>query len=265
MKTISILGFGWLGKPLGEALVQKEFKVLGSTTSREKLNKIKEIGVAPVLLHFNPKPVGENILPFFQSEILIISIPPKRKAGLGEEYVRQIEEVIKASKTGGIKKTLLISSTAVYPDHNQEVFEDSETESDENVLVKAENLVKGSGMDFTIIRFAGLVGPGRHPGSFFANKKDVAGADCPINLIHLEDCISILSLIVEKNLWNEVFNACADLHPLKKEFYTKAAEKLNLNPPEFSTENQKYKMINSDKIKNRLNYSFKFPDPYQMI
>jgi nucleoside-diphosphate-sugar epimerase len=266
MKTISILGVGWFGKPLGVHLVKSGYKVFGSTTNTGKLSEIEKEGIVPVLLKFNPGPEGdENIKPFFQSEVLIVGIPPKRKAGLGEEYIKQIEAIIEASKSGSIRKILLISSTAVYPDSDLEVVEDSLTESEENVMVKAENLIKKSGINYTIIRFAGLVGPGRHPGKFLGNKTGVTGANCPVNLIHLDDCNNIISLIIEKGIWNEVFNACSDLHPLKKDFYDEAAKKLSLTPPTFSLESRKYKIINSDKIKNRLNYSFKFPDPYQMI
>jgi nucleoside-diphosphate-sugar epimerase len=265
MRSISILGSGWLGKPLGKHLVKAGFEVLGSTTSVEKLTEVGKDGVKPILLKFDPQPQGDDVEDFFQSDVLIISIPPRRKAGLGHEYLRQIEEIVESSKEGKVQRILLISSTSVYPDNNKEVFEDSPVESEENVMLKAENLIKVSGLNYTIIRFAGLVGPGRHPGRFFSNKTEVAGANCPVNLIHLEDCISIITSIIEKEQWNETFNACADLHPAKSDFYIQAANKLGLPPPQFSSQDQKYKIINSDKIKNRLNYSFKFPDPYQMI
>jgi len=36
MTQISILGCGWLGLPLAKAILENEFSVKGSTTSREK-------------------------------------------------------------------------------------------------------------------------------------------------------------------------------------------------------------------------------------
>jgi nucleoside-diphosphate-sugar epimerase len=276
-KRISIIGSGWLGMPLGSELVKKGYTVSGSTTTKEKLQTIMAKGIKPHLISFAPNIQAEGDTDFFTCDVLIICIPPKRKAGLGTEYVKQIEEIINISNTGNVKHILLISSTSVYPDLNREVTEeDIDYTSVGNLsknlletanlsLLEAEGLVMTNLIPSTIVRFAGLIGPGRLPGRFFAGKKDVGGTDNPVNLIHMQDCIGIIEGIIAQELWGEIFNACSDLHPPKKDFYTKAVEKLSLIPPEFTAKPEGFKIINSQKIKGMLNYSFKFPDPYQMI
>lgn len=51
MKTISIIGLGWLGKPLAEKLQQKGFTVKGSTTDSTKLETLQKKASMPVYLN----------------------------------------------------------------------------------------------------------------------------------------------------------------------------------------------------------------------
>ena len=81
----------------------------------------------------------------------------------------------------------------------------------------------------TIIRFAGLFDNDRNPVKFFAGRKNIPGGNIPINLIHRKDCINIIYQVIIQNVRNEIFNACSDFHPGKREFYTFAAEKLNMD------------------------------------
>src|SRR6218665_2853154 len=100
MKTISILGCGWLGKPLGQALSQTGWHVRGSTTREENMEAIRAMGIHPYLLKLDPVIEGDGREEFFQVDILVISIPPKRKSGQTEMFLRQMKEVVKAIETG---------------------------------------------------------------------------------------------------------------------------------------------------------------------
>ena len=48
-KEISILGCGWLGFSLAKALTKLGYQVKGSTTTINKLEQLKEIGIASYL------------------------------------------------------------------------------------------------------------------------------------------------------------------------------------------------------------------------
>ena len=98
-----------------------------------------------------------------------------------------------------------ISSTSVYGDVCGMVDEDTlpspETLSGE-ILVLAEKLFTSSNsFQTTVIRFGGLVGPGRDPGRFFAGKENISNGLAPVNLIHLDDCIGIGKEIIRKNFF----------------------------------------------------------------
>ncbi|HEY0744796.1 MAG TPA: SDR family oxidoreductase [Chryseosolibacter sp.] len=254
-KVVSILGCGWLGKALGRTLVNRGYLVNGSTTREENLIILSGEGITPFLV--NVEELSEDrAVPFFNADVLIISLPQRARAGKSEEYIHHIRRVMKAAHRGNVKQVILVSTTSVYPDMNRVV---SEEDADaQNPIVVAENIVRQSNIPATILRFAGLFGPGRHPGKFLAGKTDVKGGDAPVNLIHLDDCIGIISLIIEQNCWNQVFNACADDHPTRRAFYTKAAVDLGLQPPVFSGDSSiPYKIVSNTRLKTALAYSFR--------
>ena len=78
-KTISIIGCGWLGLPLGAFLVEKGYQVKGSTTRKEKFPLLEAKSINPFHIKAGLQLKGENLDAFFQSEILIINVPPGRK------------------------------------------------------------------------------------------------------------------------------------------------------------------------------------------
>jgi hypothetical protein len=77
--------------------------------------------------------------------------------------------------------------------------------------------------------------------------------------------VQIITKLFEKEVWGEVFNACSPGHPSKKEFYTKAAEVSQLPAPNFSDSRENFKIVSSDKLIRRLNYSFRYPNPLDYL
>jgi nucleoside-diphosphate-sugar epimerase len=256
---ISILGCGWLGLPLAKSLGESGHLVAGSTTRHEKLIFLYNAGIVPYLIRFDPQPRGEKLEDFFNVDVLIIAIPPKRKSAGTDDYLQQLQEIVREAQMNKTRHILLISSTSVYADSNAVVAESDAME--ESYGVKAENIVIGSRIQTTVIRFGGLFGPERNPARFLSGKVNITGADNPINLIHLSDCIDIIKTIVDQNAWGEIFNACADSHPTRKEFYTRVAVLSGIPLPEFEDVGQKsFKVVSPAKLIQRLNYRFHVDD-----
>lgn len=264
--SVSILGCGWLGLPLGNALTNVGYAVKGSTTTLSKKGLLEEKGIEPYHLNLSDEKTWLSFPTFLSSEILIVSFPPGIRAGNGQNYLHQINTLIQFIKDSEVKKILFISSTSVYPDLNKIITEDEDLpiQPVPNILreaeIKFQELVN---QKVTIVRFAGLVGGSRHPGRFFAGKKQVANPKAPVNLIHLDDCIHILMRIIKQDIWGKIFNACADEHPSREEFYTAAARALNLEPPHFALPSltDRYKIISNTKIKAALGYQFIYSNP----
>ena len=91
MQKISILGCGWLGTPLAEALIKNGCSVSGSTTSIEKISLLKNLGVEPFLLSVEGNTIKGDVLSFLKkSSVLIINIPPKLRGNLADNFVEKI-------------------------------------------------------------------------------------------------------------------------------------------------------------------------------
>lgn len=258
--TVSILGCGWYGKALAKELLRRGIIIKGSTTSAEKLETLRETGIIPFVVQVHADQVNYDSN-FFKCDVLVISIPPGLKKGEGSAYLPKIGHIIRAILDNHIQKVIYISSTGVYGDHNKTVSEvddpNPDTESGK-ILLEAENLFRSdNSFKTTIIRFGGLIGPGRHPGRFFAGKKDAPNGLAPVNMIHLDDCVGISSAIIEQDAFGHLFNACSPDHPVKKEFYKDAALKGGFEAPEFRHELANWKIVESAKLKPILNYTFK--------
>ncbi len=261
MNSISILGCGWLGLPVGKYLAQNGFEVKGSTTQPSKIPIISEAGIQPYQLKFEPELVG-NPGDFFDSDILMINIPPRNKEGMPDYHESQLKAIRKQARRK-IKHLLFISSTGVYPTENQEVSEegaDAKCLSRGGIsLLKMEQIFSGH-QDFiaTVIRLGGLYGPGRHPGRFLAGKKNLPGGKNPVNMIHLDDCIGIVEKIIEKKVWGETLNACSPSKENRKSFYENEAKNLGMAVPTFSKEPAPYKKVNAEKLIRLTGYEFKY-------
>lgn len=267
---VSILGCGWLGLPLGKELVAKGFDVKGSVRSEEKYVMLEDAGIVPFIIRLMPELHGDAIPGFFSADVLVVNFPPERRADISEYLTEQIKALIAAVITYKIPHVIFISSTSVYPDVNRKV---DETESilpakgSGIALQLAETLLlEQTAFKTTVVRFGGLVGYDRLPGRFLAAKKGVANGDAPVNIIHQDDCIAVIYEIIRQNCWGEVFNACADEHPLRRDYYREAAVLSGFEPPEFAAGGDlSFKIVDSSKLKARLNYHFKYPDPLEML
>lgn len=265
---VSVMGCGWLGLPLAEKLVQAGYRVKGSTTSEHKLHLLEQAGIAPYLLNLGePDPNAEALADFLEADVLVLNIPPKLRADGGESYLAQMKLLHSTMQQSPVSRVLFVSSTSVYPELNRIVKEEDSSFTEEmtpdNTLLKVEKLFQESeNWVCTVVRFGGLVGGTRQPGRFMAGKHNLPNGDAPVNLIHLDDCLAILHRIIEQQIWGQVYNACADEHPSRRDFYVAAAKALGLEPPTFTNmQETSFKLINSQKLKDELSYVFAHPDP----
>jgi nucleoside-diphosphate-sugar epimerase len=268
IKDISILGCGWLGLPLGHALVEEGYVVRGSTTSKDKGPVIKSNGIEPYLLKVGEEIKGEHLDLFFQSDLIIINIPPggRRDSNVVRSYPHKISLILDRVNSSTIKHILFVSSTGVYGDMEGIATESSPTApnslSGQAVLQAEQILVDSTFSKLTILRMAGLVGGERKAGRFLAGKKNLPNGSAPVNVVHLADCIGVIKAIIRQGAWGEVFNVSADEHPQKSIFYTEQAKKLGLEPPTFIDKlGHHAKMVSNTKLKKYLDYQFVYSNP----
>ena len=255
LSDVSILGCGWLGEPLAHQLSSQGYFIKGATTSESKLARLSAAGISPFLI--NLESLSSNVSAFLNAELLIVNLPSK--------YVEGYKKLIAQIEKSSVKKVVFVSSTSVYENAIGVIMEDAPLKS--SPLVEIEKLFKGNTQFKTsIIRFGGLFGYDRKPGNFVGQGKRIENPEGYVNMIHRDDCISIISQIIEKELWQQTLNACADSHPKRREFYTRALLSLGLPLPEFNENTTSgYKLISSKKLKTMLDYEFIYPNLLDMV
>lgn len=271
MNRLALLGCGWLGLPLGSRLVQQGYIVGGSTRRAEKLLLLEAQGIRAVRLDLDEGPAADSALKqLLQTDILLLDVPPgRRRSDVESWYPAAVDRILRAARSAGVERVLFTSSTGVYGDAVDEAIENQPprpTTASGRALEAAEAAVRSHyGEAATILRLAGLIGPGRHPGRWFAGKSDLAGGNEPVNLVHLTDVIGLIEAVLRQGAWGHTLNICADEHPRRAVFYTAATRALGLPVPTFATEHEevKRKRIDNNRAKSLLKYQYYYSDPLQ--
>ncbi|TGE24135.1 SDR family NAD(P)-dependent oxidoreductase [Hymenobacter aquaticus] len=266
LPPVAVLGCGWLGLPLAKALVAAGYPVVGSTTTPKQLLTLRDAGITPYLLRlgaeFSATDADTLRAMLAGVQVLILNIPPS-KAGAGG-YPALLRPVGSALAAAGVRHVLFVSSTSVYPDEPRRMTEADAVASADAAsdLLRAEGQFTSTTGQWqtTIVRLSGLIGPQRPPGRFLAGRQDVPNGNAPVNLIHLHDCVGLLTNIIQQQAWGYTFNASANQHLLRREFYPAAAQRLGLAAPVFQPDSAGGKIIDSSLIRQKLNYQFRHDD-----
>jgi nucleoside-diphosphate-sugar epimerase len=265
--TVAVLGCGWLGLPLAKALVAEGHAVVGSTTTPGQLLTLRDAGITPYLLRlgddFTPTDADTLRALLTGVDVLVLNVPPR--AAAAHSYPGLLRPVGSAVASVGVPHVLFVSSTSVYPDEPRPMQEADAVSSPDapSDLLRAEGHFtprRGQWLT-TVVRLGGLIGPGRSPGRFLAGRQGLPNAEAPVNLIHLTDCVGLLSSIIREKAWGYTFNACAGHHPTRRQFYTAAADKLGLAAPSFDEATPgRGKRIDSSLLRRTLPYQFRHDD-----
>jgi nucleoside-diphosphate-sugar epimerase len=269
MLSVGIIGCGWLGKPLANSLIKKGVSVLATSSQQcnvEQLNK-QEIEAQQLVLPSNIKQLSQHNV--FTQQCLVIAITPQFKKGR-TDYAIKIEQLVNAAeKIGVVQRIILLSSTAVYQGLEGIVNENTNLDLAElnsigktTILNTAEQAVLNFYRAGSVLRLAGLVGPSRHPGNFLLAKRTLKNATTPVNLIHQEDAVGLILSLLTSLSPKGIFNGVSDTHVSKATYYTAAAKSLELELPTFGKEKvlDSTRIVSGDKAKQKLGYTFVFPD-----
>lgn len=254
MKKITLIGLGWLGLPLAEHLQQQGWQVIGTKRGAYS-GEIKSLVFDLADFH------DEILTELLDCEALFINIPPSNCSPA--TYSEGIKRLVSAAVLQNVAHILFISSTSVLPMQSGNFDETCEISS-ENWLGNLEKWLLAQPTQIDVLRLAGLVGKQRHPVFHLTGKSNLSGAQQPVNLVHLDDCLTAISLLLSKPNGQRLFHLCAPQHPTKQAYYSKIAERFSLAPLHFYEENQPLvRQINGEKICRELGFHYQHPDPYR--
>jgi nucleoside-diphosphate-sugar epimerase len=182
-----ILGCGYLGRVVAGLWLRQGRRVLAVT--RGRADELRAIGVEPVVGDVT-RPESLN-LPFASTVLYAVGLDRSAGHSMRAVYVDGLRTVL--DRLPPPDRFVYVSSTGVYGQTDgSTVDEDSPTEpADESgrVVLDAERLVRGRLPAATVLRFAGLYGPGRvlRQRQLLASEPLVGDADKWLNLVHVAD------------------------------------------------------------------------------
>lgn len=271
MKKVAIVGLGWLGMPLAMSLTARGWQVTGTKTTQDGVEAARMSGIESYPLRLEPELVCEtdDLDALMDVDALVITLPARR-SGPEEDFYRQaIQEVVDSALAYHVPRIIFTSSTSVYGDVHgivKETTPRNPVTASGRILKELEDWLHNlPGTSVDILRLSGLVGPGRHPGRFFAGKTAPDGQQ-GVNLVHLEDVIAAITLLLQAPKGGHIYNICAPSHPARNVFYPQMARLLGMEPPHFleSQSNDKGKIIDGSRICNELGFEYQYPDPLVM-
>ena len=262
---VAVIGCGWVGWPLARALLVAGAEVRGSATTPEKVAALRAEGVAATRLRLTPdtSPHSDELTELLRgAHSLVLTVPPGRGPER-ERYAEYLSPVAQAAALHGVERLIFTSSTGVYPNDPRVMTEaDAQAAPDSpSPLLRAEAALAAAGVPLTVLRFAGLYGPGRPPGRFLAGRTEVGEGSAPVNLVHLDDCVGAVQRMLGGDFGGQTFNVCAAAHPLRRDFYPAAARALGLEAPSFAPHEGGGKIISSEAFRAATGYHFRHDDP----
>ena len=238
-----IVGCGYLGKRLAAALVAKRRTVYATTRDQAKTPALASLGVRPMILTVTQPVTYASLTPALQASSLDVyyMVPPGRAAGSPtprQVVLGGIAHMVKALRQANVRRAVLVSSSAVY-DRADGARVDADTQPQANseraeLLLKGEGLWLDAGTDYTVLRLAGLYGPGRVVGiqAVRDGAPLVGNPDAMLNLIHADDAVSLLLAMSDAPAPGRV-ELGSDGRPVPRiEYYRYLAQKLGVPAPE---------------------------------
>lgn len=236
---IAIIGCGWVGTRLSSYLKAKGNQIIVSTTSEEKIAELEKISSEVHLLDFS-KTVNFDFLN--DVDVVIFSMPISRNNW--HEGFKTLNKKF--------PKTILFSSTGIYPQENK-TFTEKYTDDLRSDILASENLVKEKYPETNTLRFGGLMGDNRSLQNIFKNKAP-ENPHKKTNYIHYEDIVVVVEKLIQSDKKGKIYNLVAPEHPTIAEVLQPENFK-----PETTPKNQR--IISSEHLIQDFNYKFIHPNP----
>lgn len=209
--NLLIVGCGDIGVPLARQLAESGHQVWG-------LRRNPALLPSPIVPLAADVTDSESLLPLktLAFDYVVVTLTPASFSDEGYRtiFVEGLANVLTVLGNNPVKRLLFVSSTSVYHQDQHQWVDESSTTTPVSFsgrrLLEAEQLVKSCGIPSTVIRFAGIYGPGRRR----LIKQVEAGDGCaetpPLytNRIHRDDCVGFLAHLIMADQAGLLLESC---------------------------------------------------------
>lgn len=235
MQTSSFLifGFGYLGRPLAEALHQQGFPVRAVKRRLTSDDVMLPIDLDTVDLSvYSEHPAW----PHYRTWILLL--PPSQV----NAYVETMAHLIRLAERSAVQHLIFAGSISVYGNQPRVCDEDSErlpeTES-AHQIVAVEQLLRDSTIPHRdILHLGGLYSATRHPIFRLLSRGRITGSEQPVNMLHQDRAVAALLQAALHPDGLRIRNVVETPHLSKRAFYAREAAKLGCTVPDFDAADQ---------------------------
>jgi len=275
---VTVLGCGYVGRSLAEQLLGRGHGVLGVRRSADGLSTLRGAGIEARRADV-AEPETLDGLPATDAVVVAASSGGRGAEAAREVFVEGLENATTEYSTRPEPPRLIYtSSTGVYGDHgggwvDEDTAPEPKTPKTE-VLLEAERVARGAatdGLDPTVVRFAGLYGPGRYRLERYLEGPVVEGY---LNMLHRDDAAGVLRFVLEAEPGVDLLLAVDDEPVAKPAFAAWLARECGRDPPPTETVAERLdrrdistaarrrlrtsKRCSNDRL-NRLGYEFDYP------
>jgi nucleoside-diphosphate-sugar epimerase len=239
-----VVGCGYLGERVARRWLSRGDRVVAATRSPARADALAAIGIEPLILDVTAdEPGWERLFGRTDGPVTTIfwAVGFDRSAGASSDdvHVAGLKKLLDAAAESGHRpRVIFSSSTGVWGDERGGVVSEA-TPPDPSreagrVLVAAERLLAhhpvGPG---TVLRFAGLYGPGRLPrlADLRAGRPIAADPDSWLNLVHVDDAATVVTAIAAAPTPRPLYVVSDGTPVLRRDWYRRLAELAGGPPP----------------------------------
>ncbi|WP_301667881.1 SDR family oxidoreductase [Neisseria basseii] len=246
----SILGLGYLGRPLAQKLYQHGSRVAAVKRSLTSDDINLPIHLDTIDLNQDNVFQSANLArdtSFWRHHadkpIWFCLLPPSSLT----HYADTVKQWAELARSCNVQHLIFTSSTSVYGDTARECDETTlpnpQTESARQIVAAEQYLLDSGVPNIDILRLGGLYCAERHPVNRLVQKQNIQGGNRPVNIAHRDIAVENLFQTAFKPGGRRLKNIIEPRHPTRREFYTEEAAKLGLPAPDFAPDDSVGKII----------------------
>lgn len=238
MSTIAIVGAGWLGTAIANALAASPAAPRVVATTRTGTRPAE---LAPTIELATLDVGAPNVAAIADADAWLVAIAPGRDQDRHALYVEGATRLLATLATTRVRRVVWIGSTSALPDRDDELDEHEPAWPDDprgRIQREAEAVVARScddaGVAWMVLRMAGLYGPGRELTRIYAR------ADAPAlqpgdgmtatNLVHRDDAVTAAVAAIAK-AHQGIVHVVDDDHCPRRTMLESAARSVGRDPP----------------------------------